>query len=81
MSFFAYVIYSDPHNRFYKGHCESLDMRLKEHNTGKTKSIKAYIPFRLVYFEEFNSRKEAIDREKYFKSAAGRRFLKKKIKL
>ena len=45
MSFYAYVIYSDAYNRYYKGHCENLIARLKEHNSGKTKSIKAYIPF------------------------------------
>ncbi len=80
MSFFAYVIYSDSHNRYYKGHCEDLTARLKEHNQGKTKSIKVFIPFRFVYYEEFNTREEAINRERYFKTAAGRRFLKEKLK-
>ena len=44
-----------------------------------TESIKPYIPFSLVYFEKFETEQEANEREKYFKSAAGRRFLKKKI--
>jgi putative endonuclease len=44
-----------------------------------TKSIKPYIPFEIAYFEAFASRQEAIKREKFFKSAAGRRFLKTKI--
>jgi putative endonuclease len=38
-----------------------------------------YAPFELVYFEEFETRNEARAREKYFKSAAGRRFLKSKL--
>jgi putative endonuclease len=46
-----------------------------------TESIKSYIPFVLVYFEEFQTREEAIKREKYFKTAAGRKFLKTKIKV
>jgi putative endonuclease len=33
----------------------------------------------VVHIEEFNSREEAIKREKYFKSSAGRRFLKNKL--
>jgi len=33
----------------------------------------------IVYFEEFETREEAIKREKYFKTAAGRKFLKNKI--
>ena len=44
-----------------------------------TVSIKTYIPFELVYFEKFETEQEAIARERYFKSAAGRRFLKKKL--
>jgi len=50
-----------------------------QHNSGLTKSIKNKIPFIVVYFEEFLKREEAIKREKYFKSAAGRKFLKSKL--
>jgi len=79
--FYAYVLKSLNHNYYYKGHCEDLEERLKQHNSGKTESIRPYIPFILIYAEEFNTRTEAISREKYFKSAAGRRFLKSKLGL
>ena len=79
--FFAYVIKSINHNFYYKGHCENLEERLSQHNSGMTESIRPYIPFNLIYSEPFYSREEAKKREKYFKSAAGRRFLKKKINL
>jgi putative endonuclease len=45
-----------------------------------TISIKPYIPFEIVYSEIFITEEEAIKREKYFKSSAGRRFLIKKLK-
>ena len=77
--FYAYVIKSLKHDFYYKGHCEDLDERLKQHNSGMTESIRPYIPFKLVYKEEFNTRVEAISREKYLKSSAGRRFLKNKL--
>ena len=77
--FFTYVLKSLYHDYFYKGHCEDLDLRLAQHNRGKTKSNKAYRPFKIVYFEAFQTRIEAVNREKYFKTAAGRKFLKKKI--
>ena len=77
--FYAYVLKSLTSNYIYKGHCEDLKIRLSQHNSGMTKSIKPYLPFEIVYFEEFTSRQEAIKREKYFKSSAGRRFLKTKI--
>jgi len=69
------------HEYFYKGHCQDLQKRISQHNSGMTESIRPYIPFKLVYFEEFEMEKDAINREKYFKSAAGRRFLKKKLAL
>ena len=77
--FFAYVIKSIDHDYYYKGHCENLEKRLAQHNPGMTESIRPYIPFKLVYFEEFYTRKEAVSREKYFKTSAGRRYLKSKL--
>ena len=79
--FYAYVLKSTKYNYIYNGHCENLDERLKEHNSGMTFSIKPYIPFEVIYFEEFPTRELAIQREKYFKSSAGRRFLKTKVSL
>ena len=77
--FYAYIIKSVHRDYLYKGHCEDLDKRLKEHNSGITKSIKPYIPFEIVYFETFETREEAITREKYFKTSSGRKYLKKKM--
>ena len=77
--YFAYVIKSIHHDFYYKGHCEDLEIRLAQHNSGMTESIRPYIPFILVYSEQFDTREEAIKREKYFKSAAGRRYLKVKL--
>ena len=77
--FYSYVLKSINHEYFYKGHCSDLEKRIQQHNAGMTESIKPYIPFELVYFETFETLADAIAREKYFKSAAGRRFLKKKL--
>jgi len=77
--FYAYVLKSVKHDYFYKGHCQNLQIRLTEHNAGMTSSIKPYIPFEIVYFEEFSTREEAVKREKYFKTSAGRRYLKTKL--
>jgi len=75
--FYAYVLKSVDHDYYYKGHCQDLTIRLKQHNSGMTNSTRPYAPFEIAYFEKCQTEKEAIAREKYFKSAAGRRFLKK----
>ena len=80
MAFYAYVIYSADFNCYYKGHCECIESRLAWHNAGKTKSTKSFRPWKVVYSEQFATREEAMDREKYFKTAAGRRYLKGKLK-
>src|SRR5699024_3215062 len=76
---FGSALKSHSHDYFYKGDCQDLEQRMKQQNRGKAKSINAYRPAKIVYFETVNSRKEEVLREKYFKTAAGRRFLKKVI--
>lgn len=79
MPFYAYIIQSEIDGSLYKGHADDVESRLKAHNAGKTRSIKMKIPFKLIYSERFETRPEAIARERYFKSGAGRRWIKKNI--
>ena len=79
MPYYVYVVKSVNKDHVYKGHCEDLTSRILEHNSGVTRSLRPYLPVVLVYSEEFETREEAIKREKYFKTAAGRRYLKTKL--
>ena len=60
--YYAYII-KNSKGIFYKGLTDNLEQRLEQHNTGMTKSIKAYIPFYVVYHETFETAEEAIQRE------------------
>ncbi|TPV34077.1 GIY-YIG nuclease family protein [Paucihalobacter ruber] len=80
MKYYVYVLESTKDGRLYKGHTNRLEERLKEHNSGKTSSTKGYRPWVLVYHEEYDSEREAIEREKYFKTGSGREYLKNKIR-
>ena len=75
--YFVYIIKSLNVLRYYIGSTENIDRRLSDHNSGKVNATKAYKPWELVYTEEYSSEDKAIKREKYFKSAAGRRLIKK----
>lgn len=79
MSYFAYVLYSSKFNEIYIGHTENVDERLIQHNEGKSKSTKRYIPWVLVHKEEFDTRSEAMKREKQLKSQKGREFIRKVV--
>lgn len=57
---------------------KDLDNRLKEHNAGKTKFTKGHIPWELVYSEMATDFAEGRAREKFLKSSAGKKWLKKK---
>ena len=66
--FFVYILKSLRVQRYYVGHTSDLEKRLKEHNTGRTKSTKAYAPWKVVHLEEFNTKSEAFKRELEIKS-------------
>lgn len=54
--YFVYVLWSEKFSRKYVGMAENTESRLKEHNSGKTISTKAFIPWEIVYKEEFITR-------------------------
>ncbi|MCG2463012.1 GIY-YIG nuclease family protein, partial [Flavobacteriaceae bacterium F89] len=69
--YYVYVLYSPSHDRTYIGMTVDYGVRLREHNSGRTKSTKAFIPWIVVHLEAYVTREEARNREKYLKSAAG----------
>lgn len=50
--------------------------RLKEHNIGLSQYTKAYLPWKLIYFENFYCKLCADKREQFLKSGIGFRFRK-----
>jgi putative endonuclease len=73
-----YTVYvlKDSVGKLYKGITNNLKRRLAEHKSGHTQSTKQLRNPVIVYTEEYDSFKQARKREIYFKTAAGRRFLK-----
>lgn len=63
-------------NSLYTGWTNNLDKRIKAHSNGKgAKYTKARLPIELVYFEEYQDKREAMKREYAIKQ------LKRKEKL
>ena len=76
MKYTAYVL-QDDNGKFYKGCTNNLERRLREHCSGKTITTSRMRKLRVVYAEQYATIAEARKRELYFKTAAGRRFIKK----
>ncbi len=74
--YYAYVLKSEINGHFYKGSTENLYRRVQEHNDGIVTYTSKFRPWKLVYFETFQNRGEAMKREKFFKSGKGREFIK-----
>mgnify|MGYP002374200562 FL=1 len=74
--FFVYILKSLKDYRYYYGSTENLESRIEHHNKGKVKSTKHRKPFILHYKETFYIRKDAMSRERFFKSIDGYLWLK-----
>jgi putative endonuclease len=77
--YFVYILKSLVARKSYVGISNNPERRIGEHNSGKSCYTKKYKPWRLVFKESFPNRKEARKREKYLKTSAGRKYLKKYI--
>ena len=75
--YFVYVLRSITAKKTYVGMTNDLGRRLAEHNAGKHVYTKRHVPWEVFHHESFENRIKAHAHEKYLKSAAGRRFLKK----
>ena len=74
--YYVYAIESLSRNYTYVGFTNNFERRLLEHNSGYNKSIKPYLPFKLIYIETVETSEEARKREKFLKSGIGKKFLK-----
>ena len=80
MIFSVYVI-ENPKGKIYIGHTESLAARLQRHNGVLPTGSGSYTnknggPWSLIHEEKFDTRIEAMKRERELKSSRGREFLK-----
>jgi putative endonuclease len=67
MSFFVYILLCDD-DSFYTGYTKNLDYRIKLHLNGKgAKYTKSHKPKKVVFVELFNTRSEALIRERKIK--------------
>ena len=65
MQFFVYILHTSS-NTLYIGQTNNLEKRLREHKNKSSKSakyVKYFSGFKLAYSEEYQTRKEVMQRE------------------
>ena len=70
--YYVYILRSKKTRKLYKGSSNDLRRRVDEHNRKKVFSTRAYVPWRLIYYEAFANKNDALREELFLKSGKGR---------
>ena len=77
---YVYILRSVQHQeRFYVGFTEDLKQRLARHNSGHVAHTSKFRPWEIKTAIAFTDRQQAIEFERYLKTASGRAFAKKRL--
>lgn len=78
--YFVYII-EDENRKRYIGFTNDIKQRIHDHNSGKgTQTTRRSKSWNIIYLEGYLNKKDALGREKFLKSGAGDRYLKKQLK-
>ncbi|MCX6933033.1 MAG: GIY-YIG nuclease family protein [Verrucomicrobia bacterium] len=76
---YVYVLRSLADGNFYVGYTSDLKRRIAEHHAGRVPSTAKRLPIDLVYYEACRTQTDATKREKYLKTAWGKRYIKSRL--
>ena len=77
---YVYILKSKKDGKNYVGYTKNLKLRFEQHQKGQVISTNNRRPFILVYYEACINQQDAIHREKYLKTAYGKRYIKSRLK-
>jgi putative endonuclease len=77
--FYVYILQSKKDGDLYTGFTNDLKRRIYEHNAGKNISTSYRKPLKLIYYEAYLDKEDALGRELFLKSGSGHRFIKKQL--
>ena len=77
--YFVYLLLSEKDHGWYIGFTEDIQQRLSYHNLGKNISTSHRRPWKMIYYEAYLEKLDALGRERFLKSGAGHRFLRKQL--
>ena len=78
--YYVYVLISRKDKKLYVGYTNNLKVRFEQHKQGLVTSTKDRRPLEIIYYEACLDKKDALRREKYFKTYYGKMYLKNRLK-
>lgn len=66
--------------KLYTGFTENVMRRKEEHDAAKVKSTKNLLPVKLLHYESYLLKTDAMRRERFLKTTEGKRLLKMQIR-
>jgi len=66
--------------QLYTGRTDNIRRRILEHKNGKVKSTSVRLPLRLIHYESYLVKSDAVRREKFLKTTEGKRLLRQQIR-
>lgn len=78
--YYVYLLECQTDKSWYIGYTEDLKTRIEDHQKGRgcrTTSMKKN--WKLIYYESYLSKPDALGREKFLKGGSGRTYLKKQL--
>jgi putative endonuclease len=73
----VYILERCKNGEYYIGSAKDVDLRLKQHNAGYVKATKNKRPYKIVFFQEFETEEIAEKIEKKLKKMKRRDYLEK----
>jgi len=80
MFYTVYLLEDQIDKGWYIGYTTNLEKRIEYHKTKQVISTRNKKDLKVIYCECYLNELDALGREKFLKSGAGRRFLKKQLK-
>ena len=79
MSYYVYILKSQPTNKYYIGSSENPERRLIYHSTIEKGFTSRYRPWEIVYIKEYETKEQAQFYERKIKSWKSRKMIERLI--
>ncbi len=78
--YYVYVLVSEKDKSFYTGSTSNLKNRFLQHQKGYVDSTKNRLPVKLIFYEAYLNKYDAVRREDYLKTTKGKQTLRNMLK-